>query len=195
MHNTPLEPSILASMSTKTQDAQKGCPARPQRVKTGGGTDRTSWGRSHVQWILANGKTPPVFARSENFNRYVEDLNEVRTSLADFFSILLDLSHRPSQATLPSFREALNVSNFSAGDTEHCGRLTEQGQCEANLVIRARLAGKTKRKRVRCPRFSELRTPTFPVCLKLRTQNSELRTSLPVPLYPFTPSLPPPLPL
>jgi hypothetical protein len=36
MHNTPLKPFLLTSMSTKHQDAQKGRPARPQRVKTGG---------------------------------------------------------------------------------------------------------------------------------------------------------------
>ena len=63
--------------------------ARPRRVKTGGGTDRTSWGRSPVQGILANGKTPSVFPTSENLNRYVEDLNDARTKLADCFSILL----------------------------------------------------------------------------------------------------------
>ena len=37
-----------------------------RRIETGGGTDRTSWSRSPVQWILANGKTPPVFPTSEN---------------------------------------------------------------------------------------------------------------------------------
>ena len=41
------------------QDAQKVCPARPQRVKTGG---------------VPSG--------------YVEDLSDARTTLADFFSIL-----------------------------------------------------------------------------------------------------------
>jgi len=44
------------------QDAQKDCPARPQRVKDRG---VPSW--------------------------YVEDLIEVRTLLADFFSILLGI--------------------------------------------------------------------------------------------------------
>jgi len=67
---------------------------------------------------VANGKTPPVFPTSENLKRYVEDLNEVRTPPTDFFSILLDLLHRPSQATLPSFREVLNISDFSARDTQ-----------------------------------------------------------------------------
>ena len=58
-------------------------------MKTGGGTDRTLWGRSPVKWVLANGKPPPVFPTSENLDRYVEDLNDARTTLADFFSILL----------------------------------------------------------------------------------------------------------
>jgi len=42
------------------QDAQKGCPARPQRAK-----------------------------RRKRTLRYVELLSEARTTLADFFSILL----------------------------------------------------------------------------------------------------------
>ena len=33
--HTPLESCIIASMSKYLQDAQKGCSARPQRVKTG----------------------------------------------------------------------------------------------------------------------------------------------------------------
>ena len=56
-------------------------------IETGGGTDRTSWGRSPVQWILANGKTPPVWPTSENLNRYVEDFDEPRTQLGAGFSI------------------------------------------------------------------------------------------------------------
>ena len=72
------------------QEAQKGRSARPQRVKTGGGTHRTSWGRSPIQWILANGRTPPALPPSENLNRYVEDLNDARTPLAACFSILLE---------------------------------------------------------------------------------------------------------
>jgi len=59
-----------------------------RRIETGGGTDRTPWGRSPVQWILANGKTPSALPISENLNRYVEDFDESRTKLADFFSIL-----------------------------------------------------------------------------------------------------------
>jgi hypothetical protein len=55
-----------------------------RRIETGGGTDRTSWSRSPAQWILANGKTPPVWPTSENLNRYVEDFDEPRTKLAAF---------------------------------------------------------------------------------------------------------------
>ena len=60
-----------------------------RRVETGGGTDRTPWGRSPVQWILANGKTPPALPTSEDLNRYVEDFDEPRTKLEGIFSILL----------------------------------------------------------------------------------------------------------
>ena len=67
-----------------------------------GGTDRTSWGRSPVHWILANGKTPPAFLASENLNRYVEDFDEPRTKLADFFSILpLDIWDLPINRRQP----------------------------------------------------------------------------------------------
>ena len=60
-----------------------------RRIEPGGGTDRTSWGRSPIQWILASGKTPPGFPPSKSFNRYVEDFGEPRTKRAGFFSILL----------------------------------------------------------------------------------------------------------
>ena len=69
---------------TFPQDAQKDRPARPQRVKIRGGTHRTLWGRSPMQWTLANGKTPPVLPPSENLSRYVEGLNDARTMLAGF---------------------------------------------------------------------------------------------------------------
>jgi hypothetical protein len=42
------------------------------------------------KWILANGKAPPALPTSENLNLYVEDFDELRTKLADFFSILLE---------------------------------------------------------------------------------------------------------
>jgi hypothetical protein len=62
--------------------ARQDAPFRGQgrrRFETGGGTDHTSWGRSLIQWILANGKTPPAPPPSENLNRYVEDFDEPRT--------------------------------------------------------------------------------------------------------------------
>ena len=59
-----------------------------RRVETGGGTARTSWSRSPVRWILANGKTPPVWPTSEHRIRYVEDFDEPRRKLAELFSIL-----------------------------------------------------------------------------------------------------------
>ncbi len=40
---------------------------------------------------LGERKTPPALPTSENLNRYVEDFDEPRTLLADFFSILLYL--------------------------------------------------------------------------------------------------------
>ena len=74
------------------QDAQKGRPARPQRVKIRGGTHRTLWSRSPLEWILANGKAPTVLPASEKLFLNVEPLSDARTPLADFFSNLLDVS-------------------------------------------------------------------------------------------------------
>ena len=71
------------------QDTQKGRPARPQRVKIRGGTHRTLWGRSPLEWILANGKAPTVLPASEKLLLNVEGLNDARTKLADVFSSLL----------------------------------------------------------------------------------------------------------
>src|SRR6185295_5707583 len=59
------------------------------RASTGGGTHRTSWGRSPIQWILANGKTPPVLPTSEGLLFNVEDCDEPRTKLGTFLSSLL----------------------------------------------------------------------------------------------------------
>ena len=47
-------------------------------------------GRSPLQWILANGKTPPVLSTSEKLLLNVELLSEARTPLVDFFSILIE---------------------------------------------------------------------------------------------------------
>jgi hypothetical protein len=71
------------------QDAQKGHPARPQRVKARGGTYRTSCGPITRLWVSAIGETPSAILTSENLLRYVEGLNDARTKLADFFNILL----------------------------------------------------------------------------------------------------------
>jgi len=46
-------------------------------------------GRSPLQWGLANGKSPPVFPISEKLLLNVEGLDDARTKLAAFFSILL----------------------------------------------------------------------------------------------------------
>ena len=46
-------------------------------------------GRSPLQCILANGKAPTVLLTSETLLLNVEPLSEARTTLADFFSILL----------------------------------------------------------------------------------------------------------
>src|SRR6185295_19343070 len=76
-------------------------PAQPRRAKTRLTQARPQASRNRrryrphfvgpfaVQWILVNGKTPPVWPTSENLNRYVEDFDEPRTTLAGFFSILL----------------------------------------------------------------------------------------------------------
>ena len=71
-----------ARLLTRPTPVRRDAPCREQgrrRVETGGGTDRTSWDRSPVQWILANGKTPPALPTSENLNQYVEDFDEPRT--------------------------------------------------------------------------------------------------------------------
>jgi hypothetical protein len=46
-------------------------------------------GRSPLEWIFANGKSPPVLPASEKPLLNVEPLSDARTKLADFFSILL----------------------------------------------------------------------------------------------------------
>jgi len=58
--------------------------SRPEEVQTA-----LRVGRSPLEWILANGKTPTVLPTSEKLLLNVEGLNDARTKLADFFSILL----------------------------------------------------------------------------------------------------------
>jgi len=116
-----------------------------RRIETGGGTDRTSWGRSPIQWILANGKTPPAIPPSENLNRYVEDFDESRTMLADFFSILLGLVGRgqglvdfPNETPF-NFRDLLCAH---AEDAATLGEFFEVGlDAEPGDVRRERVKG------------------------------------------------------
>jgi hypothetical protein len=49
---------------------------------------------------LANGKAPPAFPTSEKRLLHVEGLNDARTLLADFFSILLDPWVHPFRTVL-----------------------------------------------------------------------------------------------
>jgi len=70
------------------QDAQKGrqqghSERRAEEVQTA-----LRVGRSPFQWILANGKAPPVLQTSEKLLLNVECLINARTPLAGFFSIL-----------------------------------------------------------------------------------------------------------
>jgi len=44
-------------------------------------------GRSLLEWILANGKTPLVLPASENLGWYFEGLNDARTPLEAIFNI------------------------------------------------------------------------------------------------------------
>jgi hypothetical protein len=71
------------------EDAQKDCPARPQANRNRRRYRPHFVGPFALQWSLANGKPPPALPTSENLNRYVEDFEEQRTTLADFFSIRL----------------------------------------------------------------------------------------------------------
>jgi hypothetical protein len=90
--NASLRMLKKSRLLTRPTPARRDAPSPKQgrrRTETGGGTDRTSWGRSPIQWILANGKTPPALPPTENLNRYVEDFGEPRTKLVGFFSILL----------------------------------------------------------------------------------------------------------
>ena len=80
---------VWAKWRTLPQDAQKGCPARPQRVKTRGGTYRTSCGPFALAMGLGERKIPYSASDLREDLLSVEGLNDARTPLADFFSILL----------------------------------------------------------------------------------------------------------
>ena len=78
-------PDMYYNKKTLPQDAQKVRPARPQRV-----TRRPFRGRSHP--IATEGPSSASnehsIVRVRAMEAYVEDFDEPRTMLADFFSIL-----------------------------------------------------------------------------------------------------------
>jgi hypothetical protein len=74
------------------QVAQTVRPARPQRVKSRVGTNRTSCGPFALEWILANERTPTVLPTSEALLFPVEGLSDAGTLLADFPSSLLSFA-------------------------------------------------------------------------------------------------------
>ena len=59
-------------------------------MKTRGGTYRTSCGPFALPMVLGERKSPSSVPTSEDLLLTVEDLNEARTKVADFFSSLLD---------------------------------------------------------------------------------------------------------
>ena len=90
------------------QDVQKGRPARPQRARRRGGTDRTLCGPFALAMGLGERKSPPAFPTSEKLRLSVEPPSEARTKLADFFNILLDKAS-PSGAN-PAYGQVHLVS-------------------------------------------------------------------------------------
>ncbi len=80
-----MEIGSLSSSRTLKKAVQQG------RIERRGEEVQTSLcvGRSHLQWVLANGKAPTVLPTSEEFLN-VEPLSDARTMLVDFFSILPD---------------------------------------------------------------------------------------------------------
>ena len=84
-----------ARLLTRPTPARQDAPFRGQcRRERRGEEVQTALrvGRVSLQWILANGKVPPVLPTSEKFLLNVEPLSDARTPLVDFFSILLSLS-------------------------------------------------------------------------------------------------------
>ena len=82
----------MARLLTRPTLARRDAPCPEQgRSERRGEEVRTALrvGRSPLQWVLANGKAPPVFPASEKLLLNVKSLSEARTKLADFFSTLL----------------------------------------------------------------------------------------------------------
>jgi hypothetical protein len=106
-------------MVTMPQDAQKGC--QQGRSERRGEEVHTALrvGRSPLEWILANGKSPPVLPTSEKPLLNVEPLNDARTKLADFFSILLHDNAAAGMNILPRQPPRL----FTDDERHHVGNI------------------------------------------------------------------------
>jgi hypothetical protein len=80
----------MMSKSIWPQDAQKGRSARPQASRNRRRYPPHFVGPFAPSMNLGERKNPSSTSASENLIRYVEDFDESRTPLADFFSILLE---------------------------------------------------------------------------------------------------------
>jgi hypothetical protein len=96
---------IYEWLKRHSQAVQNVRPARPQRVKTRGGTYRTSCGPFALAMGRGERKSPTLLSTSEELLFNVEVLNDARTLLADFFSILL-------ACPLPSLLRLASVCNL-----------------------------------------------------------------------------------
>ena len=101
--------SLVCHNNSRTvpQEAQKFRPAMPQRAKTRGGTNRTSCGPFAHRIGLSERKNP--FRHS-----HVEDLNDARTSLANFFRLLL-FRHEDQHPWRAFFNHVGETSSGTAG--------------------------------------------------------------------------------
>ncbi len=85
-----ISPTRPESAKTVSSPRDAPCPKqgrnerRGEEVQTALRVDR-----SPVEWVLANGKAPSVLPPSEELLFNVEGLNNARTPLTEFFSILL----------------------------------------------------------------------------------------------------------
>src|SRR5262249_30041748 len=87
--------------SAKTDSPPRDAPFRWQgrsEEKPEEAHTATRVGRSPLQWVLAKGKAPLAFPTSEKRLLPVEGLNDARTLLANYFSILLSRKLHPSPA-------------------------------------------------------------------------------------------------